>query len=61
MEWHIYFDGASAGNLGESGAGMVIYGESGCELYRESIYLGRMTNNMAEYDALLLGCESSYR
>ena len=65
MEWHAYVDGASAGNPGESGAGIVIYDENGCELHREGIYLGRMTNNMAEYEALLLALkrtrESSVR
>ena len=53
MEWHVYIDGASSGNPGESGAGIVGFNESGHELFRESIYLGHMTNNMAEYEALV--------
>ena len=52
-EWHIYIDGASSGNPGESGAGVVAFNGSGQELYSESIYLGCMTNNMAEYEALI--------
>jgi len=65
MEWHIYIDGASLGNPGESGAGIVILNENGSELYRDSIYLGHMTNNMAEYEALIhalkRACQSSIK
>jgi len=59
MEWHIYIDGASSGNPGESGAGIVILDGHGKELSRESIYLGHMTNNMAEYEALLYALEKA--
>ena len=52
-EWHIYIDGASLGNPGLSGAGMVAFDGEGNELWRESIHLGEMTNNMAEYEALV--------
>jgi len=52
-EWHVYIDGASLGNPGESGAGMVAFDEDGNELWRDSVYLGEMTNNMAEYEALV--------
>ena len=51
--WHIYIDGASLGNPGRSGAGIVTYDEQGNELWRESAPLGTMTNNMAEYEALV--------
>jgi ribonuclease HI len=51
--WHIYIDGASLGNPGQSGAGIVTYDEQGNELWRESTHLGTMTNNMAEYEALV--------
>lgn len=51
--WHIYIDGASLGNPGRSGAGIVTYDEQGNELWRESAHLGTMTNNMAEYEALV--------
>lgn len=51
--WHIYIDGASLGNPGRSGAGIVTYDERGNELWRESAHLGTMTNNMAEYEALV--------
>jgi ribonuclease HI len=53
MEWHIYIDGASSGNPGEAGAGIVVFDEKKNEILSESIYLGHMTNNMAEYSALI--------
>ncbi len=53
MEWQAYIDGASSGNPGESGAGVVVFDSAGAEILRKSIYLGKMTNNMAEYEALL--------
>jgi len=49
----MYVDGASLGNPGRSGAGIVGYDEAGIEVRRESIHLGTMTNNMAEYEALV--------
>jgi len=52
-EWHIYIDGASLGNPGLSGAGIVAFDEDGNEVWRESVHLGQMTNNMAEYEALI--------
>lgn len=60
MIWHIYIDGASSGNPGDSGAGMVVFDENGTELMRDSKYLGRMTNNMAEYEALLNALEKAH-
>jgi ribonuclease HI len=51
--WHIYIDGACLGNPGQSGAGIVTFDEQGRELWRESTPLGTMTNNMAEYEALV--------
>ncbi len=52
---YLYIDGASLGNPGRSGAGIVSYDESGNEVWRESVHLGTMTNNMAEYEALVRG------
>jgi ribonuclease HI len=59
MEWHIYIDGASSGNPGESGAGIVVFDNNGNELFRDSIYLGQMTNNMAEYEALVFALQKA--
>lgn len=48
-----HFDGASRGNPGEAGAGMVIYdGERA--IWRRALPLGMKTNNEAEYMALSL-------
>ncbi|MGA2193427.1 MAG: ribonuclease HI family protein [Nitrospirota bacterium] len=51
----IYTDGASRGNPGQAGAGVVIEDENGYILRRVARYLGRATNNQAEYEALLTG------
>jgi ribonuclease HI len=58
-EWHVYIDGACSGNPGESGAGIIAFDGSGNELYSASIYLGCMTNNMAEYEALIHALEKA--
>jgi len=52
-EWHIYIDGASMGNPGDSGAGILIQDGYGNEIFSDSFFLGYMTNNRAEYEALL--------
>jgi ribonuclease HI/probable phosphoglycerate mutase len=53
----LYTDGASRGNPGQAGAGIALYDETGLELAVRSAYLGRCTNNIAEYRALLLGLQ----
>ena len=52
---HLYTDGASRGNPGQAGAGISILDEQGNELAAACEYLGRCTNNEAEYGALLAG------
>ena len=55
----IYTDGAARGNPGPAGAGAYIEDEAGAcvsEVYR---FLGDATNNVAEYEALLLGLETA--
>lgn len=49
-----YVDGAARGNPGEAGAGVVIKNPSEEVVEKLSQYLGKATNNMAEYKALLL-------
>lgn len=52
----LFVDGASRGNPGHAGAGIVIF--KGKELvFSEGFYLGTCTNNEAEYWALLLGLQ----
>ena len=53
----IYTDGGSRGNPGEAAAAAVIYDEENKLLEQHSRYLGRTTNNVAEYQGLLLGLE----
>ena len=46
-------DGASRGNPGESGIGVILRNEEGEIVYSGSGYIGKTTNNAAEYQALL--------
>ena len=48
-------DGAARGNPGPAGAGAVLFDEEGQVLERLGKFLGRQTNNVAEYHGLLLG------
>jgi len=54
----IYIDGASKGNPGHSGVGIVIY-RDGQVLKRISSYIGKATNNIAEYTALIYALEEA--
>ena len=56
-EVRIYSDGAARGNPGPAGAGAVITDPSGKVLERLGRYLGRQTNNHAEYMGLIIGLE----
>lgn len=52
----VYSDGASRGNPGPAGAGAVIMdAESGKVVELLKRYLGKQTNNVAEYQAAILG------
>ena len=51
----LFFDGASRGNPGESGAGWLII--KGKKKIEGAEYLGKKTNNQAEYTALIRGLE----
>jgi len=51
----IAVDGASRGNPGPAGIGIVISDESGKVLKEISEYIGETTNNVAEYTALIRG------
>jgi ribonuclease HI len=48
-------DGAARGNPGPAGAGAVLFDAEGNVLERLGRSLGRQTNNVAEYQGLLLG------
>lgn len=51
----IFTDGGSRGNPGPAGAGAVLFDEKGTLLKEGAKFLGTMTNNEAEYEAVLLG------
>jgi len=55
----LFTDGASRGNPGPAGAGAILKTQEGKVLFEKSQFLGRMTNNEAEYRALILGLESA--
>jgi ribonuclease HI len=50
-------DGGARGNPGPAGAGFVLETSSGEEICVGGRFLGETTNNVAEYQALLLGLE----
>lgn len=50
---HLHIDGASRGNPGEAGFGVFVTDPQGAEVASLYGYLGRATNNVAEYEALV--------
>ncbi len=52
-----YTDGASRGNPGESGIGVIIKDQQGKLIKSQFGYIGKATNNIAEYRALALCLE----
>jgi ribonuclease HI len=59
--WRLHCDGASRGNPGPAGAGMVLHDPRGRLQVQTGRYLGETTNNVAEYQALLLGLEEAHK
>jgi ribonuclease HI len=57
-EWLLMVDGASRGNPGDAGCGAAICDENGALVKELSRYLGRTTNNVAEYEGLLMGLDA---
>ncbi len=55
----IYTDGASQGNPGEAGVGIVFTDTQGKIIKEWKSALGRTTNNVAEYKALILALEKA--
>ncbi len=58
MRFTIHADGGARGNPGPSGAGAVVRNEQGKVVAEISEYLGRATNNVAEYTAMIRGFEA---
>ncbi len=57
----MHIDGGARGNPGPAGAGVVIKDDSGQRLHEVGYFLGRHTNNAAEYQALILGLKRAVR
>lgn len=55
----IYTDGGARGNPGPAGAGAVLVRRDGTILKEVYKFLGRQTNNGAEYEAILLGLQTA--
>lgn len=51
----IYTDGGARNNPGPAGIGVVIYDENGEIIETHKEYIGKATNNVAEYRALIEG------
>lgn len=51
----LYCDGAARGNPGPAGAGAVLLASDGTPVAHLGRFLGEATNNVAEYQGLLLG------
>ncbi len=58
----VYIDGGAHGNPGPAGAGVVLRaGDDGAVLHEGGIFIGRATNNVAEYRGLLAGLSAARR
>ncbi len=56
---NIYIDGSVKDNPGPAAVGVVVADEEGETLIEFGHYLGRTTNNVAEYYALIMGLEQA--
>ncbi len=55
----LYVDGGARGNPGPAAAGVVLRNEGGTSLLEAGYLLGTLTNNQAEYSALLIGVRAA--
>lgn len=55
FDGYVYADGASRGNPGAAAAAAVLLDGEGNEIGRSQVFLGKDTNNAAEYQGLRLG------
>jgi len=58
-ELFVFVDGASRGNPGPAGIGVVIQDPSGAIIKEVSRAIGESTSNVAEYEALILGLQEA--
>jgi len=54
-----YTDGASRGNPGPAAAGFILTNSAGTQLQAKASFLGRTTNNIAEYTAVVKALEAA--
>jgi ribonuclease HI len=59
MKLHIYTDGGARGNPGPAATGIVIKDEAGITVSAFGEYLGKQTNNYAEYMAIISGLKKA--
>ena len=57
----IYVDAASRGNPGQAGVGVVINDENNNEVKQVSKYIGKTTNNIAEYTGLIVALQEALK
>ncbi len=60
MKLTIYTDGGSRGNPGPSATGIIIKNEKGETLANYGEFLGKQTNNFAEYSAAISGFKKAH-
>lgn len=56
-KFYIFTDGGARGNPGPAGIGFLVKDEKGDKIYQEGKYIGKATNNVAEYRAVLAALE----
>ena len=59
MKLKIFTDGGARGNPGPAGAGVIILDELGKVVRKLKKYLGKQTNNFAEYSAVILALQEA--
>ncbi len=57
----LQFDGGSRGNPGPAGIGVVVCAQDGTPLVTLGRFIGRATNNVAEYRALITAMEEAHK
>ena len=61
VEWTLRCDGGARGNPGPGAAAWILTAPDGREAEAKAEYLGHVTNNVAEYRALIRGLEAAAR
>lgn len=59
--YSLYADGSALNNPGPAGAGAVLFDPSGNQVFMLSDYLGKNTNNYAEYQGLIHGASEALK